>query len=485
MSHKTTALLAALIFVAGLLVAPAAAADEADKPPAPRLRLSFTGSGEGRFRASEPDSSPAPRRPKKHPWLAALETFSINLGVWAGGRYVINDPASRIGWSAWKRNLRDGFAFDNDSFTMNFIGHPFQGSQCFSGARSLGMSFWEAVPYTFAGSLTWEMFGEATQPSTDDLIFTTTAGTFLGETMFRLSSQVLDDSATGAGRAAREVAAFLIDPIRGFNRLVSGRAWKTSPVNREIHKSMIGTFGAGGVVSSTQANLIHSESRYALEIQFAYGDSSWEEPSSGPFNLLVFDGHLRFGDTFNYSLLAFAPLWSGRSEDARGRKLMYGLFQNFDSLKNSEIELGGTSLTGGLITSLPLGGQYSFSLAAQAGTLVFGASNNPHTLIEHRDYNYGFGPVLKLDLVIHRPGTGCLVFRYSHYQIFTFDKASAEENESRDVLNYIRTQLNVCIWRNLGFRVRYTAFLRTTHFKAQPVFRENRYLFGASVVYAF
>ena len=42
----------------------------------------------------------------------------------------------------------------------------------------------------------------------------------MGEMLFRFSSLVLKNEATG--RTIREVGARLIDPIRGFNRLVRG-----------------------------------------------------------------------------------------------------------------------------------------------------------------------------------------------------------------------------------------------------------------------
>ncbi len=60
--------------------------------------------------------------------------------------------------------------------------------------------------------------------SYNDMIATGIGGMAFGESMYRISSRILDNTATGSGRTWREIGAFLVDPFRGFNRIVSGRA---------------------------------------------------------------------------------------------------------------------------------------------------------------------------------------------------------------------------------------------------------------------
>ncbi len=422
-------------------------------------------------------------KPKTHPWLAALEVLGINAGVWAVDRFIVNDATARIGWSTWKANLKDGFAFDNDKFLMNFVGHPFHGSQYFNSARSLGMSYWASLPYAFAGSLMWEYFGETTQPSTDDLILTTGVGSYYGEVMFRMSSQILDDSATGGNRAVREVAAFLIDPIRGLNRVISGEAWRVESASHQFKESVVGSFAVGPAFFSLKPGLTGAKADLDLELEFVYGDSDWRNPSPGPFNLIVFDGILRFGNNFNSRLMSYAPLVAKFKQNDRGQKFMYGLFQDVDYIKNETIELGGTSLMGGVIASWPIGKGFSFSTAAQAGAMVFGASNNPLVLIGQRNYNYGLGPAGKLDLIFSHPSGASLLLRAAHFQIFSFEASSPEALETRDAFTYLRAQLTVPVLRWLGVRADYTAFLRDTHFEEMPTFTQNYYLLGASLVF--
>jgi Domain of unknown function (DUF3943) len=117
--------------------------------------------------------------------------------------------------------LRHSWVVENDPFQVNQLGHPYQGSIYHGFARSAGLNYWESLAYTFAGSLFWEIAGETTPPSKNDQIASGIGGSFLGESLFRMASLVLE---TGGGLPPfwREVAAAVISPPTGFNRLAFG-----------------------------------------------------------------------------------------------------------------------------------------------------------------------------------------------------------------------------------------------------------------------
>jgi hypothetical protein len=75
-----------------------------------------------------------------------------------------------------------------------------------------------------AGAFFWECCGETHPMSLNDLVSTGIGGIAVGEEMFRVSSQLLDNRDTGKSRVFREAGAFIVDPTRGFNRLLSGRS---------------------------------------------------------------------------------------------------------------------------------------------------------------------------------------------------------------------------------------------------------------------
>src|ERR1700712_1335532 len=164
--------------------------------------------------------------PKYPVWKPMVNVLGINLFTYTLDHYILNESFSNIGLSSWKYNIQKGWEWDSDRFGINFIGHPYTGSMYFNAARSQGYNYFESVPFAVGGSLIWEYFGETTKPSYNDIINTPVNGVFLGEIFYRISSNILDDRITGGNRTFREIAAGLIDPVRGLNRLLQGKSFR-------------------------------------------------------------------------------------------------------------------------------------------------------------------------------------------------------------------------------------------------------------------
>ena len=134
-------------------------------------------------------------------------------------RYISDEYKSTL--SSIRRNLGTRWVVDDNPFSTNQLGHPYQGSIYHGFARSAGLNYWEALGYTFAGSAFWEVAGETTSPSRNDQIMTGIGGTFLGEALFRLSSLMLEHG-NGDPPLWREIGAAALSPSASFNRLVFG-----------------------------------------------------------------------------------------------------------------------------------------------------------------------------------------------------------------------------------------------------------------------
>ena len=159
------------------------------------------------------------------------EASAINFTASAVNEYIRNANFNQISPRSWWKNVKTGFTYDDNDFQTNQYIHPFNGSQYYNAARANGVSFWPAYAITIGGALQWELMGETHPMSKNDMISTGIGGAIVGETMYRFSSMMLDNQATGARRFFRESGAFLVDPIRGLNRLVSGRAWSIAHAN--------------------------------------------------------------------------------------------------------------------------------------------------------------------------------------------------------------------------------------------------------------
>ena len=205
----------ALAFVLALAAAEAWAIPE-DPPPAP------------------PADEEAPKAPV--PGIAAPGKKDFAAALWQGtafnviplfwNRVVLKKQMGMVTLNTWKENLERGFAYDPDKFVTNVLSHPQQGGLYYAAARANGFNFYESSLFTAFGSLTWEYFGETSRPSTNDLIVTTLGGMAAGETSYRLSDLIFDNTASGSARFWHELAGLAVSPGRSFQRLVSGDAWR-------------------------------------------------------------------------------------------------------------------------------------------------------------------------------------------------------------------------------------------------------------------
>ena len=142
-----------------------------------------------------PQASPPPDASVKRNYVVPffdIAAFDFLLNRY--GHALVDRATYDVDFASIKRNLRSPWVLDNDPFSINQFMHPYQGAMYHGFARSAGLNYWEALGYTFTGSMLWEIAGETTLPSRNDQITTGIGGSFLGEALFRLASLVLEQS---------------------------------------------------------------------------------------------------------------------------------------------------------------------------------------------------------------------------------------------------------------------------------------------------
>jgi len=153
-----------------------------------------------------------------------------------------------------RKNLHGPWVVDNDPFKVNQLGHPYQGSIYHNLARSSGLGCWESFGYTFAGSALWEYAGETTPPSKNDQVASGIAGSFLGESLFRMSHLVLEHGGAVKPSLWRELSAAVISPANGFNRLAFHERFSDVLNSREPEYYSRVQVGAAGSMLRQEGN---------------------------------------------------------------------------------------------------------------------------------------------------------------------------------------------------------------------------------------
>lgn len=177
---------------------------------------------------------------KKNFGKAAGSWALAEVVPWSFDRYVRNADFARISFSTIHHNLNpSSWAWDNDPFQTNQLGHPFHGSIFFNSFRANGYNFWQSALATAAGSYFWESTAENQAPAPNDFINTTFGGIVLGEMTHRLANKLINNHRHGFKRQMSEIGATLINPMNGFNRLTSGQWGRETQSNQEADSSKL------------------------------------------------------------------------------------------------------------------------------------------------------------------------------------------------------------------------------------------------------
>ena len=332
--------------------------------------------------------APAPES-KFLPAFLEVTAFNVIPNLW--NRWVRGKE--HVTLDSWKKNLQRGFAYDPDKFTTNQLSHPQQGGLYYAAARSNGWNLWESALFTAYGSLTWEYFGETTRPSTNDLIVTTLGGISSGETSYRLSDLVFDNTATGFRRFLHELAGLAISPGRVLDRLTTGEAWRVAPNSGAERPEWLDFDLEGGwihVESARKADEAVVRDRVTLPMDLNYGDP-FEKDLGKPFSTFHLEAEFTNGKQF-VSRVQTEGLLAGRRLDGTGpERTVVGASFIFDYL-NVDLEFSQQALAFGVWSRIPLGrGWDVLPRAALLGSFAAVQTSEDSVTTTFRNYDYGIG----------------------------------------------------------------------------------------------
>lgn len=355
-------------------------------------------------------------------WKPAMRTTATNIFNGLTSRYIFNYDWARISLKTWDYNLKHGFEWDSDRFGTNFIGHPHTGNTYFNTARSSGYNYFQSFPYAVLGSLEWEYFGENTRPSLNDIINTPVSGAFLGEVLYRLSSNILDDRTRGRERVLRELFAGIVNPTRALNRLTQGKMFRHTPTEVYQKEPLNMTFTAGLLrINETSKGADNSLVNAIANVQFDYG-SPFETRHRKPFDLFRLRIELSYGH--NTKLLGNVNGYGILSGGIiKPNRLLGGVFQHFDYWNNSLFQVGAIGFGGGLISRIKVA-KHSNIFSTVHLSLVPMAGNNtrfgPDTS-DVRKYNFGGGLEGKVEETFNLHNWASIGFTGFFYLIHTYD----------------------------------------------------------------
>ena len=442
-----------------------------------------------------PDSIDLTEYSHKHFWRASAEVVGFNFGLWAFDRYIQKGDFAYISWNSVKNNFRKGFKWDNDKLGTNTFLHPYNGNLYFNAARSNGYSFWGAELFAIAGSGMWEMFMEREYPSTNDIISTPIGGAAIGEVLFRASDAVLDDRTHGSERFERELACFLISPMRGLNRIFTGRAWQ----RRATSGRLFGTPLLGLRISACFKTMLFeghvSVMCYGgnLQVDLEYGDR-YEVKSAKPYDYFTVRAEMQVlkGQPFLNRLSIKGRLLAREFLEKRKSHASIGLYQHFDFYDSDSIKsIGKVPFKLGIPASVGVGvlfrdspnKKYCFDAYLHFNGVLLGSVLSDHYRADERNYNWASGFSIKggCNLVIDK-NKASISLANEYYRLFSWvgyrygiDPATSDYkvlnvqgDHSSAFFNVTSLRLDYRIHKGWYASAEFTNYLRSTHYRDFP-----------------
>jgi hypothetical protein len=400
--------------------------------------------------AAPADSAAADATSRTHFTRAALEVLGVNVAVWSYDRFIREggeNPEFRIGSNSIWENMKNRFEWDNNSFGTNNFSHPYHGSLYYTAARANGYSYWESIPFVFAGSYLWEFTGEANNPAYNDWLNTSIGGVVIGESLYRLSDLVLDDTATGTGRFFREFGGLVISPMRGINRLISGEWSRVGPNPPDRLPNRLGFRLETGMRSQGQESLANEDtSGVYVSFDLLYGNP-FTDDSIRPFDEFTFSLQLNFNDVSSVGRMQIDGLLFGetvhRSESAHH---ILGADQYFEFVNNRGYEFGGQSVGAAWLARYGKP-EAPFALVTDLGLglMPLGGTSSEVANFSGRDYDYGSGFTYHASALLFRRHRTLVELRSEGNWLYTLNGV-----DGRYFINIAYLQATLPLYGNLG-----------------------------------
>jgi len=406
-------------------------------------------------------------------WRTTLEMIGFNLIMTMYGKNIMKpeDHGFDVNFGTIKENLKNGFEWDDNSFSANNFRHPYQGSLYFGGARANGYDFYQSGLFAFAGSWLFEYTGEAHHPSINDWINTAVGGITIGESLYRMSDIVLDNEATGSGRVWRELGGFAFSPMRGLNRVLTGEAFE---VHANPPDRMPDYFAADfrfGFRALGENNLWTSKSTKSfVSFDLVYGNP-FEVVRGEPFD------HFKFGMQVNFAnkphgigwMQSEGLLFAADVTKSETSHHIFGSAIHFDYMDNEAYTYGGQSLSFSYLSSFRASERFGAVTTLHLQWTILGAAKSDYFSLSGREYDYGPGLGYKF-------GAEFWLNKYEFLSLWQEGHwiHSVNGNKADHLVNLTRAKLDYPIKGFIGIGLEYIYYMAKRYYLDYPdVYAKN------------
>lgn len=404
---------------------------------------------------------------KRQFWFASTELAVIEFIPWALARWgrTWEDPSknwAKVTSETIWRNLTYGWVYDGDNFLTNNFSHPYHGNLYFNVGRTNGYTFWESSLWAFAGSAFWEFFAETYRPAINDWVNTSLNGINLGEMLYRLSSKITDNTASGSKRVFQEIGGAVLNPVRGINRLISGETSRIFPNNEESKINITTDLEAG--IRRWFKELDTGTTEGFFSVSLHYGNlftGNIKKPFSS-FNVSMV---LATSAPSLTNLQSFGNLygWDLFKKKGTMHKLLLSL--NYNYFNNPSFIYGGTSINSHFLSVFEIGKETNIFTNAGLDIIAMGATPTDYYIdVEGRNYDFGPGVGINLGASINRDKWSIARIFYSSKWIWT----QSEPADSKHHLHFAWLDFEIPLYEYFAINLGMGIYWRSSVYKYEP-----------------
>ena len=419
---------------------------------------------------------------KRRIGLAIGETAGINAFVWGFNEFIRGGNFTQVSPRTWWFNISHGFFFDDNHFSTNMFAHPFHGSLYFNAARTNGLNYWESIPFAIMGSFFWECCGETHLPAWNDWVATSIGGIAMGEMFYRVGSTFLDNEATGSRRTWKEIAGFLLNPFRGFNRLTSGRSGRVYPNPSDPYDAIppfLSNFIKAGVRivgDRTTGESFESDTTEVhgfFEFDMKFG-SPWLNTRRKPFDFFTLGVQINFNDKKRLGRLQVSGnLYASDMKKTEKVHHVFAITQNYDYINNNAIEFGGQSFGASVLSKWVLSEKLDLLTDVNLHGYLLNAVNSEFAFLAQvpnrerlREYDMGTGAGTWFRFGLAHSGRQIASLTYRLTWVHTLNGSNVNGGDSNHLLHWggIQGVLPLGRW---GIGADVYAYVRRSYFSAE------------------
>ena len=364
--------------------------------------------------------------------------------------------------------MKSGFEWDDNDWGTNQVGHPYQGSNYFTGGRANGLGFYESAAVAAFGSATWEFYFENNLASFNDLINTTLGGIAMGEVLHRAAWMVRDPMSEG--RKKRELIATIIDPIGGLTRMVNGDAKRVADKPPTMTPSSVRyTMAAGAMWQGDSLKDVDEHALTIVDMALYYGNTR-ERRSTVPYG--SFDAVFSVGRGVTQTGIRgrlFGTPFGGHYQ--------FNVLQTFDFIMNPAYDYGGQGVDLEVGMTRQIFSDTTLWMAGAGGVTPLGAVNTlappplpegaeavkveetDEAVVVDRKYDYGPGFRWSGFIQMSRHTQPYLTIAYQGYHV-----AVVDGTRSNHVLQRLYLDARVPVRYSLSIGLAGEYFFRKAYF---------------------